>query len=729
MPGGLEIAAWLARGLSLLALWTVSLAATAQPAVEFSDPGPPTGLADSAALRTTVFGAAPQDLAPVPGTVPLREINIALPWAQPVPKVFWFDRKLRVWFSAQDRPAPLAVVISGTGSDGNTAKLSMLRAALYGAGYHVLTLPSPTFPGFIVAASSTGVAGDLRQDSRDLYAVLQQVIAHLPHRVRITDIDVLGYSLGAANAAVIKSIDAAEGKLNIHRVVMINPPVSLFASIDRLDKLFAASIGLGDEGIEKLYRTLYAGLANYYRASEQVQVGTEVLAAAGSLLKTDEDFSAAIALTFRIALINVFFAGDMYARTGVVVDPKHPPRVGDSLEGIARQLRDKPFSEYFWKVFAPYYLARRPGATPESLLADSRLDIIGESLRSNPDYYAQTNRDDVILDAPELQWLKSTLSERIVVYDHGGHVGNLGERQQIADMLDMLAGRWKGASSASAREFSPPPAPTASPGAAVAASDTPASGGPIPEPTLPGNPAAPEVSARETEPLVPLTGADAPSMYTYDPWERLNRFTYRFNARFDEALFLPVANGYRHVPGPIRSGIHNFFSNLSEVDSVVNYGLQARLVGGARSLGRFVINSTIGIGGLLDVASRLKLQNPPTGFSATLSTWGVHPGPYLVMPILGPSTLRDGVGYVGDYGINYGINVADLYRGYQSYALSTVNAVDIRANTDFRYYSTGSPFEYEVIRFLYVRKRLIEDEALHGRGKPRRRDGHAPAGE
>lgn len=729
MPGGLEIAAWLARGLSLLALWTVSLAATAQPAVEFSDPGPPTGLADSAALRATVFGAAPQDLAPVPGTVPLREINIALPWAQPVPKVFWFDRKLRVWFSAQDRPAPLAVVISGTGSDGNTAKLSMLRAALYGAGYHVLTLPSPTFPGFIVAASSTGVAGDLRQDSRDLYAVLQQVIAHLPHRVRITDIDVLGYSLGAANAAVIKSIDAAEGKLNIHRVVMINPPVSLFASIDRLDKLFAASIGPGDEGIEKLYRTLYAGLANYYRASEQVQVGTDVLAAAGSLLKTDEDFSAAIALTFRIALINVFFAGDMYARTGVVVDPKHPPRVGDSLEGIARQLRDKPFSEYFWKVFAPYYLARRPGATPESLLADSRLDIIGESLRSNPDYYAQTNRDDVILDAPELQWLKSTLSERIVVYDHGGHVGNLGERQQIADMLDMLAGRWKGASGASAREFSPPPAPTASPGAAVAASDTPASGGPIPEPTLPGNPAAPEVSARETEPLVPLTGADAPSMYTYDPWERLNRFTYRFNARFDEALFLPVANGYRHVPGPIRSGIHNFFSNLSEVDSVVNYGLQARLVGGARSLGRFVINSTIGIGGLFDVASRLKLQNPPTGFSATLSTWGVHPGPYLVMPILGPSTLRDGVGYVGDYGINYGINVADLYRGYQSYALSTVNAVDIRANTDFRYYSTGSPFEYEVIRFLYVRKRLIEDEALHGRGKPRRRDGHAPAGE
>jgi phospholipid-binding lipoprotein MlaA len=230
------------------------------------------------------------------------------------------------------------------------------------------------------------------------------------------------------------------------------------------------------------------------------------------------------------------------------------------------------------------------------------------------------------------------------------------------------------------------------------------------------------------EPFVPLTTADAPSMYTYDPWERLNRFSYRFNARFDEAVFLPVANGYRRVPSPVRSGIHNFFSNLSEVDSVVNYGLQAHFLAGAKSLGRFVINSTMGIGGLFDVATKLKLANPPTGFSATLSTWGAHPGPYLVIPILGPSTLRDGVGYLGDYGVNYGINVADLYRGYQSYASGTVNATDTRANTGFRYHATGSPFEYEIIRFLYVRKRLIEDEALHGRGRPKQRDADAPAG-
>jgi len=409
-------------------------------------PGPAAGLADSAALRATVFGPPPQSLAPMPSRVPLTEINIALPWARPVPDVFWFDRKLRVWFSAQDRPAPLAIVISGTGSDGNTAKLSLLRGALYGAGYHVLTIPSPTFPGFIVSASSTGVAGDLMQDGHDLYAAMQQIITHLPRKVRVTEIDVLGYSLGGANAAIVKSIDAKEGKLKIHRAVMIDPPVSLFSSIGRLDKLFAINVGSGDDAIDALYRRLYAELANLYRASDRVEIDEDfILGAAASVLKTDAEFSAAIALSFRIDLVNVFFAGDLYAGTGVVVDPKHPPRVGDSLEETQRILRNKPFSEYFTKVFAPYYLKRRPNATAASLIADNRLDIIGDALRNDPDYYAQANSDDLILDKQELAWLRDTLGSRIVVYDHGGHLGNVGERQQVSDMLDMLAGRRPGA--------------------------------------------------------------------------------------------------------------------------------------------------------------------------------------------------------------------------------------------------------------------------------------------
>jgi hypothetical protein len=407
------------------------------------------GLADSAALRATVYGTPPQDIAPLPDRVPLEEINIKLPWArQPRPAVFWFATRLQAWFARQDGPAPLAIIISGTGGGGNTQSLSLLRAVLYGAGYHVLTLPSPTFPGFIAAASSTGVAGDLLQDSHDVYDAVGAILAHLPPSVRITDIDILGYSLGGANAAMVKSIDAREHrlKLPIHRAVMINPPVSMYNSITRLDKLFTLSIGPGQEGIERLYRRIYVRLANFYRASDQVHLeDTDLLAAAGAVLRTDNDFAAAIALTFRLALINVFFAGDLYAGTGVVTDPHHPPQPGDPTEAIELRLRDMPYAEYFDRVFVPYYLLRRSGATRESLIAQNSLSVIGSELAADKDYYAQTNADDLILDRAELDWLRTTLQGRVAVYAHGGHLGNLGERQQAADMLAMLAGTWQDA--------------------------------------------------------------------------------------------------------------------------------------------------------------------------------------------------------------------------------------------------------------------------------------------
>jgi phospholipid-binding lipoprotein MlaA len=236
-------------------------------------------------------------------------------------------------------------------------------------------------------------------------------------------------------------------------------------------------------------------------------------------------------------------------------------------------------------------------------------------------------------------------------------------------------------------------------------------------------------AAKGTEEIPLFTPADAPSMTTYDPWGRLNRFAYRFNARFDEAVFLPVANGYRRVPSPLRTGVHNFFGNLAELDSIVNYTLQGRLGRMVRSVGRFVINSTVGIGGLLEVAAKLNLPKAPTGFGTTLAKWGMHPGPYLVIPFYGPSTLREGIGLAADYGTSYYINVANLYRGDQSWGLGVVNVVDQRANIDFRYYATGSPFEYETIRFLYVRKLLIEDAGLHKKRPPPRANPNLPAGE
>jgi phospholipid-binding lipoprotein MlaA len=226
----------------------------------------------------------------------------------------------------------------------------------------------------------------------------------------------------------------------------------------------------------------------------------------------------------------------------------------------------------------------------------------------------------------------------------------------------------------------------------------------------------------------PLSAADVPSMDTYDPLERSNRFLYRFNARFDETVFLPVADTYRRLPGPVRLGVHNFFGNLSEVVSVLNYLAQLRPVPGVRQLGRFAVNSTLGVGGLFDVATPLHLPAAPTGFGATMARWGVHPGAYVVLPLLGPSTMREAGGWGADYATNYAINLFRLYRGEAGWILTPLDAIDIRANTSFRYYSTGSPFEYDTVRFLYVRKLLIQDEALRLWNRTGETKANVPAG-
>jgi hypothetical protein len=154
--------------------------------------------------------------------------------------------------------------------------------------------------------------------------------------------------------------------------------------------------------------------------------------------------AAAVALSMRLTMINMFYLGDLYAGTGLLADPTRPAQPGDSQTATLARMRAMPFSNYFSSVFTPYYVSRNPGSTAESLIEDNKLEIIGPQLRANADYYAQTNSDDLILDDSEREWLQATLGRRLVVYDHGGHLGNLGERAQIADMLDMLAGRWAG---------------------------------------------------------------------------------------------------------------------------------------------------------------------------------------------------------------------------------------------------------------------------------------------
>ena len=140
-----------------------------------------------------------------------------------------------------------------------------------------------------------------------------------------------------------------------------------------------------------------------------------------------------------------------------------------------------------------------------------------------------------------------------------------------------------------------------------------------------------------------LTGcASGPNANPKDPLEPFNRGVYQFNEVVDTAVLKPVATAYRDVtPNLIRQGIGNFFDNLQDAWSAVNSALQLNGPATSDNLGRFMVNSFVGIGGLFDVASDLGIQRQPKDFGLTLGHWGVGPGPYMVLPLLGSSTLRD----------------------------------------------------------------------------------------
>lgn len=135
-----------------------------------------------------------------------------------------------------------------------------------------------------------------------------------------------------------------------------------------------------------------------------------------------------------------------------------------------------------------------------------------------------------------------------------------------------------------------------------------------------------------------------------DPWEGTNRSVDAFNTAIDSVTLKPLAKGYRKfIPGFARRGVGNFFENLSTPATAVNNFLQGKPGQGFNDLGRFIANSTIGIGGLLDPGTAMGLEDNDEDFGQTLAVWGVGDGPYVVLPFLGPSTLRDAFAMPVDY--------------------------------------------------------------------------------
>jgi phospholipid-binding lipoprotein MlaA len=189
-----------------------------------------------------------------------------------------------------------------------------------------------------------------------------------------------------------------------------------------------------------------------------------------------------------------------------------------------------------------------------------------------------------------------------------------------------------------------------------------------------------------------------------DPWERYNRHVSEFNDQLDAAVLRPVAKAYATVvPTPVRDCVTNFFTNVADVPSSLNNVLQAKPTEAATDLCRVAINTTIGLLGCFDVASRMGLQRTDEDFGQTLGYWGAGPGPFLVWPLLGPSTVRDSVGRVAGFytnPINYIPDVATRN------ILWGTGLIDTRANLlSLDRLLDGALDRYQFIRDAYLQRR------------------------
>ncbi len=197
-----------------------------------------------------------------------------------------------------------------------------------------------------------------------------------------------------------------------------------------------------------------------------------------------------------------------------------------------------------------------------------------------------------------------------------------------------------------------------------------------------------------------------------DPLEPLNRAIFSFNLGLDKALLRPLAAAYNTVlPDPVRDGVRNFLNNLRTPIVLANDVLQGEIGRAGETVGRFLLNSTIGVGGLFDIATELGFEFHDEDFGQTLAVWGVGEGPYLMLPILGPSNPRDAVGLVGEYFADpVVIWTNNTDREWILYTRTGVNTVDRRSRnvkTLEELERTSLDF-YAAVRSLYRQRRMDE---------------------
>lgn len=427
------------RYLQLLCLCLVPLVALIANADD------PPGYPITNPFLATIVGTPPQLAWPGPKESEIRQSDLAvrvLP-ERNLPPALSRYQELHYRLAWHKGPAPLVFVIAGTGSSYDSQQLNFLKRLFWQAGMHVIILSSPTNHDFIAAASRSGLPGLGRDDARDLHSAMSLAAEHArdTKHLEISDYRMVGFSLGALNAAFVAHLDQTLQQFNFTRTLLLNPPVDLYASIRRLDALARTQVDGVSSG-DSFYEHIFQKLARYFEQSGDTDIESGLfhgIQSSDSAL-TDAEMATLIGAVFRFAAADLNFMADLINGGGRYFPVDKQLKVSTSLTPYLRQALFCDFSCYMETQLWPDWSSRNQGKSIDDMAWDTSLYSIEPFLRENPDIAALTNADDFILTAGNYYFLADVFGDRAYLYPHGGHGGNLQHIDVARQILMFMEG-------------------------------------------------------------------------------------------------------------------------------------------------------------------------------------------------------------------------------------------------------------------------------------------------
>ncbi|WP_272699239.1 alpha/beta fold hydrolase [Desulfovibrio sp. Fe33] len=413
--------------LILLLLLLPSFAAAEEQPYPFDDPYRATVLGTPAKLRY-------QFAAPV--LPDIRAIRIE---GRQVPEVFEYSRDMNFSTALQDHAAPLIFVIAGTGAEHNSGKMLFLTEVFYEAGYHVVALSSPTHMNFVVSASTHGVAGYVPFDVDDLNRVMGWIREELSRECEITGYSLAGYSLGGLHAAFLAERDARTHEFGFQKAIMINPPVSLYRSVRRLDS-WVTEENLGRTTVHQEIEGFIDRFSDYYLHAEVTDLDDDFLYDMITDFNLDErDFKTLIGAAFRVSSASMIFSSDVCLRAEYIVPPdRYPLKTATPLMAYARQAFDISFEDYLNEFLLPYLRYNDPTASRAEVIERSSLEYIRDWLAETKNVVVVGTRDDVILAPEDVRFIETVFGNRAHLFEHGGHCGNMMHPAFVRALKDVV---------------------------------------------------------------------------------------------------------------------------------------------------------------------------------------------------------------------------------------------------------------------------------------------------